>query len=208
MSDNGEETTTETEGSFESFTSQALRLRQKGSFELLLSQHLASSVVMPPFQKIRLILESCYMVPTDKLDLNMKMVRILYVLTQSFLCSNIQNQSVTISWGFPQNEKNYQMFIKPWRHQEIPLYFTYDTTHERLQKDKLLEKAETTAKEFFLFTCNLDLSIGSFQILKVEFLQWAVPIIMELFSKISKIIEPDLYKSILETMKPQSQGES
>ncbi len=100
----------------------------------------------------------------------------------------------------------YLHFIQPW-HRDVPLAFTYETQHERMQKDKLLDRAETTAKTFFLFTCDLDLSIGSFQILKVEFLIWAIPKVMEFFEKLAKLVDPDLYKEMLTALHPQQKGD-
>ena len=203
MSDKKEETTTETgKSDFETFTSQALRLRQRGSFELLISQHLATATPADTLTKIRLVCESAYMVPTDKLQLDMKQVETLYMSTQAFLCSNIKNDFVTISWGFPQNEKNFKRFVKPW-HRNIPLFFVYENDYEAKKKIKLLNQAETEATKFFLFTDHLGLTIGSFQILKVQFLVWAIPKVMELFSKISKLIDPDLYKEMLAVLHPQ-----
>lgn len=201
------ETTTETEDSFESFTSQALRIRQKGSFETLLAQHLVVAVPSDPLSKVRLISECCYMVPSGKLDLNMKLVETIYLVCLSFLNTQTKTGSVNSTWGFPQTEKNYKRFIKPW-HRDVPLSFVYDTRQERMQKDKLREQSKTEAQEFFLFTCHLDLSLGSFQILKVQFLSWSIPLIMQIFEKISRIIDPDLYRELLGVLKPQNQGEA
>jgi len=58
----------ETKDSFQEFTSQALRLRRRGSFENLLCQHLIMSVAADPMTKVRLICEAAWMVNPNKIE--------------------------------------------------------------------------------------------------------------------------------------------
>lgn len=64
----------EMESSFQEFTSQALRLHRRGSFENLLCQHLMTGVAANPLMKIRLVCEAGWMVDTDKIGLDLKQV--------------------------------------------------------------------------------------------------------------------------------------
>lgn len=191
----------EKEGSFQEFTSQALRLHRKGSFETLLAQHLVVATPSDPMVKTRLVCEAAYMVPQGKLSIDMQQVERIYMVTLSLLNTNIfKFDSVHIAWGFEQTEENYQRFIAPW-HRDIPLSFVYGTMAEAQSKREVLKQAETEAEEFFLYTVDLDLSIGSFQMLKTEFLRWTIPLVMQVFEQLSKLVDPDLYKQMLQIMK-------
>jgi hypothetical protein len=66
--------TDSSENGFEEFASTALRLQRKGSFEQLLCQHLIVSVSSPLLEKVRLICETAFMVPKDKLSLDFEQV--------------------------------------------------------------------------------------------------------------------------------------
>jgi len=191
------------ESGFSKFASQALRLHRKGSFELLLSQHLAVAVPSDPMIKVRLVCEACWMVPEDKLKLDMQQVEMIYLSCLSFLNTNtFKVDSVSIAFGFEQTEENFERFIKPW-HKGVPLMFLYENQAERESKNQVLEKAEGEAEKFFLYTTEFDLNLGSFQMLKTEFLRWAIPQCMEIFEKLSRLIDPDLYKEMLGILKPE-----
>lgn len=191
------------ESGFSKFASQALRLHRKGSFELLLSQHLAVAVPSDPMIKVRLVCEACWMVPEDKLKLDMQQVEMIYLSCLSFLNTNtFKVDSVSIAFGFEQTEENFERFIKPW-HKGVPLMFLYGNQAERESKNQVLEKAEGEAEKFFLYTTEFDLNLGSFQMLKTEFLRWAIPQCMEIFEKLSRLIDPDLYKEMLGILKPE-----
>lgn len=201
------EETTKEESGFEKFASQALRLHRKGSFELLLSQHLAVATPSDPLVKVRLTCESAWMVPQDKLKLDMQQVETIYLTCLSFLNTNtFKTDSVSMAFGFEQTEENYDRFIKPW-HKGVPLVFLYGSQAERQSKNQVLDQAESEAKEFFLYTTDFDLSLGSFQMLKTEFLRWAIPQCMDIFEKLSRLIDPDLYKEMLGILKPELKSE-
>lgn len=192
------------ESGFSKFASQALRLHRKGSFELLLSQHLAVATPSDPLVKVRLTCESAWMVPKDsKINLNMEQVETIYMTCLSFLNTNtFKVDSVSIAFGFEQTEENFERFIKPW-HAGVPLMFLYENQAERESKNQVLEKAEGEAEKFFLYTTEFDLNLGSFQMLKTEFLRYAIPQCMEIFEKLSRLIDPDLYKEMLGILKPE-----
>jgi hypothetical protein len=52
----------------------------------------------------------------------------------------------------------------------------------------------------------LDLPLGNFQMLKTEFLRWAIPQVMTIFKQLSKLIDPDLYQQMLGILKPQGKS--
>jgi len=189
--------------SFQKFASQALRLQRKGSFEQLLAQHLIQSVSMDPLNKVRLVLEAAFMVPKDKVDLDFELAETIYLTTLGFLNTNIKSDYISIAWGFTLTKENYERFIKPW-HRGIPLGFSSWCKADSDEKHDRLKKAEDEAEYFFLLTNNLNLAPTSFQCLKSEFLRWSIPIIMEFFEKLSRLIDPDLYREMLQILKPKA----
>jgi hypothetical protein len=193
-----------TKDSFERFTSQALRLTRKGSFEQLLAQHLIQSVSIDPLNKVRLVLEAAFMVPKDKLELDVDLAETVYLATLGFLNTNIQSDYISVAWGFCLTRENYEHFIKPW-HKGIPLSFAASSTAETEEKREMLKKAEDNAAEhFFLLTHSLNLYPTSFQCLQSEFLRWSIPVTMQFFEKLSRLIDPDLYREMLQILKPEA----
>jgi len=200
----GIEENTGEESGFESFASQALRLHRKGSFETLLAQHLAVATPADPMQKVRLVCEAAYMVPPDKLKLDMQQVETIYLVCLSFLNTRIIEDAI-IAWGFEETEENYERFITPW-HKDIPMSFLYDCISSRKEKIKILQNCKTYAERFFHYTANLYLTSSSFQMLKSEFLIWAVPQAMQIFEQLSRLVDPDLYKEMLGIVKPKAES--
>jgi len=192
-----------TKDSFERFTSQALRLTRKGSFEQLLAQHLIQSVSMDPLNKVRLVLEAAFMVPKEKVSLDFELAETIYLTTLGFLNTNIQSDFISMAWGFSLTSENYGKFIKPWHH-NIPLSFAAGCQAETEEKRERLNSAKDEAEHLFLLTHDLDLYPTSFQCLKSEFLRWSIPIVMEFFEKLSRLIDPDLYREMLQILKPKA----
>lgn len=189
--------------SFQKFTSQALRLQRKGSFEQLLAQHLIQSVSMDPLNKVRLVLEAAFIVPHDKLNIDFERAETIYLTTLGFLNTNIQGDYVSMAWGFSLDKESFERFIKPW-HKGISLSFSAWCQSETQKKRENLEQAEDEAEHFFLLTNWLNLAPTSFQCLKSEFLRWSIPITMEIFEKLSRLIDPDLYREMLQILKPKA----
>jgi hypothetical protein len=193
----------EGQGSFQEFASQALRLTRKGSFEQLLAQHLIQSVSMDPLNKVRLVLEAAFMVPKDKVDLDFELAETVYLTALGFLNTNTQSDYISMAWGFSLTGENYERFIKPW-HKDVPLSFSAWSQSETNEKQHRLKQAEDEAECFFLFTHNLNLHPTSFQSLKSEFLRWSIPVTMQIFEKLSRLIDPDLYREMLQILKPEA----
>jgi hypothetical protein len=199
--ENGQES-----GGFGEFASQALRLTRKGSFEQLLAQHLIQSVPMGPLDKVRLVLEAAFMVPKDKASLDFELAETVYLTTLGFLNTSLQGDFISVAWGFSLTKENYDRFIKPW-HKGIPLGFLAWSQSETDNKQETLRQAKDYAEYFFLLTHDLNLFPTSFQALKSEFLRWSVPATMRIFEKLSRLVDPDLYREMLQILKPKAGSE-
>lgn len=195
-----EEKKSEEKRGFEDFASQALRLHRRGSFENLLCQHLIMSVAVDPLTKVRLICEAGWMVDSDKIGLDLKQVETIYTVAISFLNTNPKTDFLSMAWGFSLTKENYERFVGPWR-RKTSLCFLSSCRAETEEKRERLNKAKNEAEHFYLMTNHLDLFPTSFQMLKSEYLRWALPLIMEIFEKLSRLVQPDLYKEMLQILK-------
>ena len=192
----------EKEDGLESFASQALRLGKRGSYENLLCQHLIMSVNADPLHKVRLVCEGAFMAIQDKkFEIDLELLNRIYSTGLTLSISNEKEEGTYISWPFPKTETNYNLYIRPWYDEKISLCFTSSTVYADDEKRKLLNKASSVSENFFLFTTELALHSVSLKMLKARFLIWAVPQIMTIFEKLSRLVQPDLYKEILQTMK-------
>lgn len=191
------------ERGFEEFASAALRLQRKGSFEQLLCQHLIVSVASPLLEKVRLICEAALMVPKDKLSLDFEQVETVYLATLAFLNTNIKGEFIAVAWGFKLTKENYLRFIAPW-HKGVRLSFVGWGVADVEKKRKKLNKAKSAAEEFFLFTEDINLHPTTFQTLKSEFLRWSIPVVMEIFEKLSRLVDPDLYREMLQILRSEA----
>jgi hypothetical protein len=158
---------------------------------------------MDPLNKVRLVLEAAFMVPKDKVSLDSELAETVYLTTLGFLNTNIQSDYISIAWGFSLTQENYERFIKPW-HKGIPLSFSAWSQSETDNKHERLKQAEDEVECFFLFTHDLNLHPTSFQSLKSELLRWSIPVAMRFFEKLSRLIDPDLYKEMLQILKPEA----
>jgi len=188
---------------FESFTSEALRFSKKGSWELLLAQHLGASVMAEPISKVRLILEGSYMTPAKKSELNMEKIDTLYSICLSFLNTVTKSDFIAVPWTFEQTQENYSKYVEPWM-RKVPICFSSATEMSKQNKRKQLEQAESDAEKFFLYTGELNLHLSSFQILKGLFLRWSLPQAMTIFETLSKLVDPELYQNIVLQMKKET----
>jgi hypothetical protein len=186
--------------SFHEFASQALRLSRRGSFENLLCQHLIMSVAADPLTKVRLVCEAGWMVDADKIGLDLNRMETVYTVALSFLNTNPKTDFLSVAWGFSLTPENYKRFIALWR-RKTSLFFCTSCQAETKEKSERLEKAKCKAEWFYLMTHDLNLSSASFNVLKSEYLRWAIPLVMEIFEKLSRLVQPDLYREMLRIMK-------
>lgn len=198
MSD--EEEKVEEQSGFQEFAATALRLHRRGSYENLLCQHLIMSVNAEPLTKVRLICEASWMVvDLDKIKLDNQLVETIYAVTSSLLNVNPKALFFDIPWAFPITDENYNRYIKPWR-RKTSLAFVYDCEATRKEKSEIVDHAESDIQLFRLYTKELNLHPGSFRMLKAEFLTWAIPQVMQVFEKLSRLVQPDLYKEMLQAL--------
>jgi hypothetical protein len=146
------------------------------------------------------------MVPKDKVSIDFELAETIYLTVLGFLNTNIQGDFISIAWGFTLTSENYDRFIKPW-HRGIPLSFYAFSTAEEEEKRERFKQAEDEADHFFLLTHSLNRYPTSFQCLKSEFLRWSISIAMEFFEKLSRLIDPDLYREMLQILKPKAGSE-
>lgn len=146
------------------------------------------------------------MVTKDKIDLDFELAETIYLAALGFLNTNIQSDFISIAWGFGLTRENYERFIKPW-HKGIPIGFASWSQSETNDKHERLKQAEDGAEYFFLLTHDLNLFPTSFQALKSEFLRWSIPITMQIFEKLSRLIDPDLYREMPQILKPKAGSE-
>jgi len=196
-----EETAEEAQG-FQDFASKALRLHRKGAFENLLAQHLIMSVAADPLTKVRLVCEASWMLDPNKIGLDVKQVETIYTVVLSLLNTNPQSEFVSVAWGFSLTQENYERFIAPWRRETRPFFCSWCDGDDE-DKMEHLEQVESKAEKFYLITHNFNLSPASLQMLKSEYLRWASPIVMEIFEKLSRLVQPDLYKEMLQILRSE-----
>jgi hypothetical protein len=188
----------EKEENLEEFASQALRLHRKGSFEFLLSQHLAYAVGAEPMQKVRLICEAAYMVPSEELekaDVDQQLVETLYRVALSLSNSRVSpSGTVRCAWSFQHTRENFNQYIAPWIKNALCTIAVVG--RDSKQKEELMEQFEFD-ESFWILTSDWEITLESFQILKAEFLSWALPKAMEIFEKLSRLVDPQIYREIV-----------
>ena len=189
------------EGSFADFANAALRLHRRGSFEELLCQHMIMSIAAEPLSKVRLILEAAFMVPPDKLKADISQVENIYTVAVSFLNTDPAT-GIYISWVFPQTNENFDKYVRPWR-LNVPLSFVVNVPADRTDKQKILDAKNGEAEKFYCITTYLGLHPSSFQVLKAQFLVWALPLVMDVYETLSRVIDLDVFEKILGVLKPE-----
>jgi hypothetical protein len=202
MGNLSEEKSQQEKDGLQSFASQALRLGKQGSYENLLCQHLIMSVNADTLHKVRLVCEGAFMAIQDKkFEIDLDLLNRIYSVCLTFQASNEEEEGIYVSWPFPKTETNYDLYIRPWYDEKVSLCFTSSSFYADDEKRKLLNKATSVSENFFLFTTELALHSVSLKMLKARFLIWAIPQIMTIFEKLSRLVQPDLYREILQTMK-------
>ena len=82
--------------------------------------------------------------------------------------------------------------------------FASSCAAETERKRERLNQAEDESENFFLLTHRLNLYPTSFQCLKSEFLRWSIPVAMEIFEKLSRLVDPDLYREMLQVLRSEA----
>jgi hypothetical protein len=111
------------EAQFKQFFSTAIRAPKAGSFEHFLTQSLAQTILMTDvLKRTKTVTESALMIPeTDRgnLAINYEKVNVLNLVANALLNPSARKlpedmEVVSIPWGFPETEENYETFILPW----------------------------------------------------------------------------------------------
>jgi hypothetical protein len=199
----------EKEENLEEFASQALRLHRKGSFEFLLSQHLAYAVGAEPMQKVRLICEAAYMVPPEELekaDIDLEFVETLYRVALSLSNSRVSpNGTVRCAWAFERTPENFARFIAPWLRNIVCTLGV--SGRDAREKEEIVQQLSFD-ESFWVCTTELEITQESFQGMKAEFLSWALPQVMTVFEKLSRLVDPNVYEIMLKSKGEQESASS
>lgn len=180
--------------------------------EIMIVKNLAASVTMPPLEKIRLILDSAYMIPSEVLGkhLDLELLKVLQtvslVLTsqKEFHGGRTELDSMTIQgsdwivlgWPFAPTEENYKKFIDPWLQEGfIDPCLDYWQDEENKRRKQLWEIAKsrnwTRVPEWFLFFYDSDTIYPSqFLEFKSRFLVWALPKAAEVAATTAALLSP------------------
>jgi len=111
------------EAEFEAFVSSAIRKPKEGIYEHLLSQFLASAVVVTdPLKRVKILSEAALMVPEVQrkgLGIDYELVEVLNSVANALLVPVVKKlhngiEYVSIPWGFEKNEENFRKYIEPW----------------------------------------------------------------------------------------------
>ncbi len=186
-------------GGLPNFVSRAMRRKMPGSYEQLLCQHLIKSVGAPPLEKIRLVAEAAFMVPDSPVD--KETLDVLYKVVMSFnrtredIVDPIQKWSFYIAWVFERDNEDFEKYILPWSPSLEGINMIEIRSQETMKQVKELEFGPT---KFFFVTSQIHIS--GLAALEGRFISWAIPQIMTIFQKLSKLISPDLYETILAKM--------
>jgi hypothetical protein len=139
------------------------------------------------------------MVPDTPVD--KETLEIIYGVVTSFIGTEIiiTNPDLffgKIAWGFKLSEENYGKYILPWFKGFGRLFLT-----GRVPNSDEIGAMENGAKKFWTMTAYSQIFPTSVEYMKATFLVWAVPQVMTMFEQLSKLVNPDLYDSILDKMR-------
>lgn len=189
------------------FTAQALRPpKQRGVYERIVAQRLVLSTSATPLKAVQLVTRAALMVPQEdleELEIDRSLVDVLNTVANSLL--NVSKTHTRddfrthvickIGWPFTENEENFDKYIKPWRKGMLKHY------------PSMLRKKHDFSSyngEYFFDATNWALCLSGYNQLVSSFTRWAQPKVEEMTRKLSSLIDPETYDSMLETL---SRGE-
>jgi hypothetical protein len=181
-----------------SFASSALRRNKPGSYEQLLCQHLIKSVAAPPIEKIRLVSEAALLVQDN--DIDKELLEVLFKVVTSFIMTrqDIRDPYLwhgAFSWSFQRSNEAYKRYVVPWFDHADGL-FHKEIKYSDLQK---YDAMNWGGQKFFFVTQRLH--IAGLDVMESKFTAWAMPQIMTIFEKLSRLIDPDVYMDMLERVR-------
>jgi hypothetical protein len=142
------------EAQFKQFFSTAIRAPKAGSFEHFLTQSLAQTILMTDvLKRAKNVTESALMIPEterENLAIDYQKVNVLNLVANALLNPSVEKfeniEFVSIPWGFPQTEENYETFILPWYNCK-PFYWP-----------KLLRKHAETWRTWRCYRCQSEVA--------------------------------------------------
>jgi hypothetical protein len=181
------------------FTQDALRRNRPGSYEQLLCQHLIKAVASPQLEKIRLICEAAYISyyndpENSPVKEDFETLDILYKVSTSFINTFVNTNDPErfpgiVAWSFKVNEENSDKYLRPWIGNTSHLY--YMTEAPDYSKDvPIWRRIEHSTTSGIMHLANLEA-------FKAAFTDYATPIAMAIFGKLTREIDPDTYSEIL-----------
>jgi hypothetical protein len=104
------------------FVLSATRAPRQGAYERFLAQGLAQTILMTDdLKRVKAVSLCAFMVPDaerEKLATDYQKVKVLNADANALLNSTARKygdlEVVSVPWGFPETEENYQAFILPW----------------------------------------------------------------------------------------------
>jgi len=195
-------------GKFAEFVSSAIRAPRQGVYEHLLSQFLASAVVVSdPLKRIRIVAEAAMMVPEqERQDLaidyetvdSLNQVRIALqnrmIQRDYWIKHSPPFELVSISWGFPRTKENYEKYIAPWDHTVI-YYSPPVVIMMHRHADAEAFKRQPWWKRFF--DVSVCLPLNSYLTLKNQYVAYAIPKVQLMLAELTRLVQPSLYANIL-----------
>ncbi|MEM4235283.1 MAG: hypothetical protein QXU75_09085 [Candidatus Methanomethylicaceae archaeon] len=162
--------------------------RNVGSYEVLLSRHLLTSIGQEPLKKIRLICEAKLMVGGDGEEMNK-----IYKVAISLMSVSKGN---VINWAFVKSEKSYEEYIKPWLNGYIPDFNFVNKLDRDVKIKKLVDETTKAPKpaweQFFIITSTIGVTDVALGEMRGMFVVHAMPIVMREFAELASMIDPNV----------------
>ena len=189
--------------SLKEFAKRSLRPSKEKSRAMLMVQHLFASIAAKPLEKIRLILEAAYMLNEEentRLDIDIEFIEIAYAVaitllnkvTETRYVLNInqiydEHKIICLGWNISNTEERRHQYIMPWARGNLQFWpdMLPCEAHEDINLIEL----------FFILTRVLK-PLG-YEVLRGSFIRWAMPQAMQIKTKLSSSIDPELYLEML-----------
>jgi len=197
------------EDDFNKFVSSAIRAPRAGAYEHLLSQFLASAVVVTdPLKRVKIVCEAALMIPESQrnLDISYEKIEVLNIVANALLNKTTMklpdgSAYVSIPWGFKLVEENFQKFVKPWDKHNLTYYPVLLKKQAEIEWDY---RGIPTVKKIFydpywrwFFEASGCLTVAGYNNLKNSFAAWAIPQVQLYLAELTRVVSPGLYGQIL-----------
>lgn len=194
------------------FVSSAIRSPKAGAYEQLLSQFLASAVVVTdPLKRVKIVCEAALMIPEDEredLAIDYDKIEKLNAVANAMLNRSkrtVQDLTVVgIPWGFALTKKNFEKYIKAW-FQGVGSYWPFlMRKHVEIGRTIFGNPDPFNVKKItknpfwsFFFEASHCLTAEGFNSLKNSFSAYAIPIVQTYLAQLTRVVSPGLYSQII-----------